>query len=212
MLQKIKNKINSNVGTKNQETREIWLEETLLKIPQGNSILDAGAGELQYKKFCSHLDYTSQDFGKYDGKGNNEGLQTDSFDNSKLNIISDITKIPAKDNSFDALMCTEVLEHLPKPIKAIKEFSRIIKSGGKLIITAPFCSLTHFAPYYFSNGYSKYWYEKILKENDFIISEIDYNGNYFEYLAQEIRQIPKMENNILIKKYLLISLIKLVLK
>lgn len=201
MFKKIKKYINSDVGKNNQKNREIWLEKTLLDIPIGNSILDVGAGELQYKKFCQHLDYKSQDFGKYDGLGNQEGMQTKTFDNSKLDIISDIKDIPVEDNSFDTIMCIEVLEHFPEPVEAIKEFSRILKLNGKLIITAPFCSLTHFAPYYFANGYSKYWYEMMLKENSFKIDEIIFNGNFFEYLAQEVRRIKSVE-----KQYTDISL------
>jgi len=203
MLKKIKKYIDTDVGKNNQKIREIWLKETLQKIPTGYKILDAGAGELQYKKFCKHLNYISQDFGQYNGQGNNEGLQTNKRDNTKLDIISDIIDIPVEDNHFNTIMCVEVLEHIPKPTKAVKEFYRILKPGGKLILTAPFCSLTHYAPYYFSNGYSKYWYEKILKENNFKIDEIKFNGNFFEYLAQEIRRIPSIE-----KKYTNLTLSK----
>ena len=63
------------VGKNNLSTREAWLENTLKKIPPGKRILDAGAGELQYKKFCAHLDYVSQDFGQYDGGGDHSGFQ-----------------------------------------------------------------------------------------------------------------------------------------
>lgn len=184
------NKLKIDIWNDNGRTREAWIAKTIAQIPSGNSILDAGAGELQFKELCSHLNYTSQDLGQYDGVGNLEGLHTKKWDNSKLDIVSDITKIPVKDSSFDSILCTEVFEHISEPAKAIKEFSRIIKPGGTLIITAPFCSLTHFAPFYFANGYSKYWYEKILDENGFMIKEMDFNGNFFSYLAQEIRRIP----------------------
>lgn len=180
-------------GLKNLKTRENWLKKTIEKIPKGESILDAGAGELQYKKYCDDLKYTSQDFGQYNGAGD-EGLQMGKWDNSKLDIVSDITNIPVGNQSFDNIMCIEVFEHIPEPQFAIKEFSRILKPGGKLIITAPFCSLTHFAPYYYANGYSKYFYEKFLKENGFSILEISSNGNYFESLAQELHRITKMAN------------------
>lgn len=180
------------VGTENVTTREKWLKNTLKTIPAGKKILDAGAGELQYKKFCSHLNYVSQDFGQYDGKGNDIGLQMQTWDNSKLDIVSDITNIPVEDGSFDAIMCVEVFEHIPEPANAVREFARIIKKDGVLIISAPFCSLTHFAPYHFANGYSKFWYEKILSETGFKIEEITPNGNYFEYIAQEIRRIPEV--------------------
>jgi ubiquinone/menaquinone biosynthesis C-methylase UbiE len=178
-----------SVGTSNLEVREAWLEKTLRKIPKGKKILDAGAGELQYEPYCRHLKYVSQDFGQYNGQGNEEGLQTETWDNSKLDIISDIADIPVKNGSFDAIMCIEVFEHISHPNNAVKEFSRILKKGGTLIITTPVSSLTHFAPYYFYNGYSRYYFEKVLGDNDFNIKEITFNGNFFEYVAQELRRI-----------------------
>ena len=182
---------NSNFGLNNQSNREIWLENRLSKIHPGMRILDAGAGELKYKKFCTHLDYVSQDFGQYNGLGNNLGLQTQTWDNSNLDIVSDITQIPEADSSFDAIMCIEVLEHLPSPVEALKELSRLLKKGGTLLITAPFCSLTHFAPFHYYSGFNKYFYEKHLGDLNFIVDEIIPNGNYFEYLAQEIQcRIP----------------------
>lgn len=187
MFKLFKNRI--HVGTNNLPNRESWIEKNLKSIPAGGKILDAGAGETKYRKFCSHLEYVSQDFGSYDGSGNQEGFQTKHWDNSQLDIVSDITSIPVPDASFDAVLCVEVLEHLPEPIKAIKELARVTKPGGTLILTIPFCSMTHFAPYFFYTGYSKYWVEKFLPENGFLIEEISHNGNYFEYLGQETRRL-----------------------
>ena len=160
------------------------------RAPSGLAYSRCRSREQQYRMFCSHLDYVSQDFARYDGKGNNTGLQMGAWDQSKLDIISDISSIPLEDASFDAIMCVEVLEHLPNPLLAIKEFNRLLKEGGRLIITAPFGSLTHFAPYHFSTGFNTYYYEQHLIENGFDISEITANGNYFETVAQEIRRIP----------------------
>lgn len=179
------------VGTKNESERINWIEATLKKIPGGSTILDAGAGECQFKRFCGHLKYIAQDFGQYEGTGN-IGLQTGSWDNTKLDIISDITSIPLPDASVDAVMCTEVLEHIPDPLTALREFSRLIKPGGYLLITAPFASLTHFAPYHFASGLSRFFYEKHLPENGFEIIELKLNGNFFEFVAQENRRIKQI--------------------
>jgi ubiquinone/menaquinone biosynthesis C-methylase UbiE len=176
------------VGINNASTRAEWIIKALKGIPEGATLLDAGAGISPYKSYCKHLKYIAQDFGKYDGKGD-VGLQTGEWDNSKLDIVSDIVDIPLPDKSLDAVMCTEVFEHIPDPISAIKEFSRLLKPGGSLIITAPFCSLTHFAPFHFYTGFNRFFYDKFLSENDFDILEIEYNGNYFEYLGQEIRRV-----------------------
>ena len=182
----------TSVGTDNESNRTNWLERTLASLPAGARILDAGAGEQQYRRFCSHLDYVSQDFALYDGSGNRAGLQTGTWDQSSLDIVSDITAIPEPDASFDAIMCIEVFEHLPNPLTAIREFARLLKNGCQLIITAPFCSLTHFAPYHFASGFNSYFYEKHLPDAGFEITELTPNGNYFEYLAQEIRRLPWM--------------------
>ncbi len=180
------------VGLHNQEKRERWLENILMQFPAGIRILDAGAGELQYKQFCSHLEYVSQDFGKYDGKGNQTGLQMGAWNNTQLDIVSDITVIPEPDQSFDAIMCIEVFEHIPDPVGALKEFARLLKKGGALILTAPFASLTHFAPYHFVSGFNAYFYQAHLAEHGFEIELLEANGNFFEYLAQEVRRIPKI--------------------
>jgi len=186
---------NFSLSSKNMERRHSWIETTLKKIPAGSRILDAGAGELAQKIYCSHLNYVSQDFGQYNGSGDGKGFQTDNWDNSKLDIICDITNIPEANKSFDAIMCIEVFEHLPEPIVAIKEFSRLLKTGGHLILTAPFCSMTHFSPYHFYTGFNRYFYEKHLAENNFEIIEMTYNGDFFEYIAQELLRIPNISKN-----------------
>ena len=182
----------SEAGTLNERIRVKWLEETLKKIPSGFRILDAGAGELQFKKFCTHLNYVSQDFAQYDGSGDNKGLQMNSWDNSKLDIVSDITSIPVENGSFDAVMCTEVLEHVPDPVAALKEISRVLRPGGFMVVTAPFSSLTHFSPFHFSTGFNRYFYERHLDELGYQILDISENGNYFEFIAQELRRVGDM--------------------
>lgn len=179
------------VGTTNESERVAWIEQTLKKIPAGLTLLDAGAGESQFKKFCGHLKYIAQDFGQYTG-GGDTGLQTGTWDNSKLDIVSDITAIPLQNHSVDAIMCTEVFEHIPNAVAAIQEFSRLVKPGGYLLVTAPFTSLTHFAPYHFATGFNRFFYEKHLPENGFEIADLQMNGNYFEFIAQENRRIKRM--------------------
>lgn len=179
----------TSVGTHNENFRVDWLEKVLQRIPVGSRILDAGAGEQQFKKFCSHLKYISQDFGQYDGKGDGSGLQMGEWDQNSLDLICDICSIPEPDGSFDAIMCVEVLEHLPDPIAAFREFSRLLGKGGYLILTAPFFSLTHFAPHHYTSGFNSYYYLRHLKNNGFDAIEIYANGNFFEVIAQELRRV-----------------------
>lgn len=178
-----------NITSNNEDNRVEWVKSTLQQLPSGLRILDAGAGEKQYKRFCSHLCYVSQDFAKYDGSGDGVGLQTGEWNQSDLDIVCDIASIPEPDASFDVILCTEVFEHVPHPVEVLKEFSRLLKPGGQLIVTAPFCSFTHFAPYHFYSGYNIYFWEHYLPKNSFEISCIEPNGNFFDYIAQEVLRV-----------------------
>lgn len=174
----------------NENRRHAWVEKTLRSLPPGTSLLDAGAGERRYQKFCSHLAYVSQDFAQYNGLGDGKGLQVGRWDTSGIDIVSDIAAIPRPDASFDAVLCSEVFEHLPEPLLALKEFSRLLKPGGTLIVTAPFCSLTHFAPYHFYSGFNRYFFDYHLPRLGFDEVRIENNGDYFEFMIQEMFAVP----------------------
>lgn len=173
----------------NEGRRHAWVRAQLEKLPAGSRLLDAGAGEQPYRKYCDHLGYVSQDSATYDPEEVNSGLQMNRWDYGDLDLVSDISAIPEPGGSFDAILCTEVLEHVPDPVKVIAELARLLRSGGRLILTAPFNSLTHFAPYHFSTGFSRYFYEHHLPAAGLTIEELSPNGNYFDFLAQELWRI-----------------------
>jgi len=51
--------------------------------------------------------------------------------------VGDAENLGYKDNCFDIIVCTEVLEHLPTPYKALKEIHRVLNWNGIIIITTP---------------------------------------------------------------------------
>jgi SAM-dependent methyltransferase len=179
----------------NEEGRNQWLANTLAVIPSGLRILDAGAGELRNKTLCTHLKYVSQDICRYEGSGDGHGLQTGTWDTSKIDLVCDIVNIPESDASFDVILCSEVFEHLPDVLKALDEFARLLKPGGKLIVTAPFASFVHFAPYHYATGFSRYWYEYHLPARNFEIQELTSNGDWFAYAKQEMLRLPSMSRH-----------------
>ena len=178
-----------DVGRSNESTRHAWVQRALKRLPAGSRLLDAGAGEQRYRGHCAHLQYVAQDFARYDGRGDGSALQSARWDHGRPDLVSDIAAIPAPDASFDAVLCTEVFEHLPDPLAALREFSRLLRPGGTLILTAPFCSLTHMAPFHFASGFNRYFYSTHLSANGFEAVELQENGNFFEYLAQELRRL-----------------------
>lgn len=92
-------------------------------------LLDVGCGSKPYKKVFAPL------------VDNHIGIEysTESvYRGCEADIFGDAMKLPLTDSSVDTILCTEVLEHLPNPEKAIAEFARILKPNGVLITTAPF--------------------------------------------------------------------------
>lgn len=171
--------------------RKEWIIEKLNNLRPGSILLDAGAGNMKYKKYCSHLKYISQDFGEYDNSPKNVGFQpNEDWKSKECDIVSDIINIPMPNESCDAVLCSEVFEHIKNPILALNEFCRLLKKNG--ILTAPFCSLTHMAPYYYANGFSKYWFIDNLKDAGFEILEYKTYGNWFNYIAKELERLPYM--------------------
>ncbi|MBK9212935.1 MAG: class I SAM-dependent methyltransferase [Saprospiraceae bacterium] len=164
----------------NEHLRDCWVQAQALKVPNGSKVLDVGAGSCPYRNYFSHCQYKTHDFAElkeeqlrfYKGYGN-------------LDFVSDISSIPVEDNTFDYVLCTEVLEHVPEPILAIKEFARILKPGGKAIITAPLLAGIHQEPYNFYAGYTPFWYQKFLSKYNFENIEINENGLSNKFYSQE---------------------------
>jgi len=175
----------------NQYTRDQFVINQLKRLPDRSKILDAGCGSQRYRQYCEHLDYKAQDFGQYrtDEKkmlGSERAGDTDVYPYGKLDYIGDIWKIDAADETFDVILCTEVIEHVPYPNETIREFSRLLKPKGMLILTAPSNCLRHMDPYFFYSGFSDRWFQKILSENNLIIESLEAVGDYYSWLAVEM--------------------------
>ena len=171
----------------NQYERDRWMHKRAGELSEGLHVLDVGAGSCPYRSFFSHCIYKTQDFSTLP-----KDQLTGHAGYGKIDYVSDILSIPVADESFDVIVCTEVLEHVPEPILALQEFSRILKPGGKLLLTAPLGSGIHQEPYHYYGGYTPYWYRKFLAESGFNNIEIKANGGFFKHFAQESIRFVKM--------------------
>lgn len=174
----------------NQLERDDFVRAQLASLPAGSKLLDAGAGSQRYRPSCGHLQYFAQDFGQYktdekasftDGVGGAEGYQY-----GKIDYVGDIWRIAEQDATFDAVLCTEVFEHIPYPLETIREFARLLRPGGRLILTVPSNCLRHMDPYFFYAGFSDRFLRRALEESGLEVGSIAPVGDYYRWLGVEV--------------------------
>lgn len=159
--------------------RDSWVESQAMLLPSGSRILDVGAGSCPYRYLFDHCEYLTQDVAQL------QGAQLRNGGYGHIDYIGDASDIPAPDAEFDAILCTEMLEHHPEPIEVVRELARLLKPGGVLLLTAPLGSGIHQEPYHYYGGYTPYWYERFLTKAGFEKLDITSNGKFFRFFGQE---------------------------
>ena len=178
-----------------ENERDRWVRGVLTAIPKGQSLLDVGAGECPYKSSATHLDYVSQDVAKYDGTAPARVCKP-AHGTSPRSMWSATSWIFPK-TGFSMRSCARGIGARTDCVAALNKVCRLVKPGGRLIVTAPFASYTHFAPYHYATGFSRYFYEWHLPRAGFEIVQIQPSGSYFDLIAKENKRARQVH-----KKYL----------
>ena len=134
-------------------------------------LLDLGCGNKPYKSI--YETYCEKQIGC-------DVMQSDK------NMVDEIclaTDLKFDDNTFDTIICTQVLEHVYHREKMISEAFRVMKSGGKIILTVPFAWELHEEPYHFCH-YTKYGLKQLFEEGGFTIESIKANGGKWAAVYQ----------------------------
>ncbi len=98
-------------------------------------VLDFGCGNMPYKSLFTYDEYIGVD---YETGQKNAGI-----------IYIRDSVLPFENNTFDSIIATEVLEHVPDIEKTLTELCRVLKTGGKIIVSVPFAWIEHAHPYDF---------------------------------------------------------------
>jgi SAM-dependent methyltransferase len=150
-----------------------FINQVLPSLELRSHVLDAGAGDLRYKKYFRDFEYTSVDFCKLDKPY------------GEIDIVCDLAHVPLEDETFDIILCLQVLEHVPDPLSIVKELYRLLKKGGLLLITVPQCWGEHEEPYDFYR-FTRYSLSDIFETAGFKKVSIETKGGYFLFLGQTI--------------------------
>jgi SAM-dependent methyltransferase len=90
-------------------------------VESGSRLLDVGADVMPYLPLFADL--------------TSEYVGNDVASGPGLTSISPVEHLDLADASFDVVLCTQVLEHVRRPHRALEEMSRVLKPGGYLLLS-----------------------------------------------------------------------------
>ena len=103
--------------------------------------------------------------------------------NEVIDVFYDGNTLPFENNRFDAIFSSEVFEHVFNLEHMLKELNRVLKSGGKMLITCPFAICEHETPNDFAR-YTSFGLTDLLKRNGFKVLQFNKVGTAFETSSQ----------------------------
>jgi SAM-dependent methyltransferase len=99
-------------------------------LAPGQRVLDAGCG--RYLKFCRELSGVALMV----GIDLETTLETDNR-SAPFGVRGDLGRLPFPSGHFDMVISRSVVEHLDNPSQVFREFSRVLRPGGKVVIITP---------------------------------------------------------------------------
>jgi SAM-dependent methyltransferase len=155
-----------------------FIERAGASVPAGALVLDAGAGDGRYRKEFGHTRYIGVDLAVGDV----------TWDYSGLNAICTLANLPFPDATFEAVLCTQVLEHVAEPQLVLCEIARVLKPNGRLFLSAPQSWHQHQKPHDYYR-YTSFGLRYLFQRAGLEMESIENMGGYFWFLAFQLQNI-----------------------
>lgn len=107
-----------------------------------------------------------------------------------VDLLSDAAHVGLKGNSFDLVICGEVLEHVPNPVPVLAEAHRLLKPGGYFLATVPFLFRIHADPHDYGR-YTDYFWQENLASLKFKNITIEHQGLFYSVMANHFEAYLK---------------------
>jgi SAM-dependent methyltransferase len=135
-------------------------------------ILDIGCGKRPFQHYLGDMPYVGMDFSA----------------SYRPDVVAMAGDLPFAGESFATVFCTEVLEHVPEPMRVLNECHRVLEDDGILYLTAPMTWYLHYEPYDFYR-YTKYGLKYLCGKAGFQVDRIERQGGLIMYLCVRFGEI-----------------------
>lgn len=146
------------------------------RVGPGEWLLDAGAGESPYRARFAHARYVAVDRAVGDSR----------WDYGGLSVLGDLLELPFADGSFDWVLCTETLEHVTEPARAVEQLARVLRPGGRLCVTVPFSLKEHQQPHDYYR-FTRYGLRHLCERAGLEVESVEPQGGYFRMLGDKLQ-------------------------
>lgn len=142
----------------------MFLEEQLRIVPDTarGVLLDLGCGTQPYRSLYHNLF--------------KQTVAGDYCVRSRIDTRLDICSLPFMDEVFDAVILSEVIEHIDDPVRALSEVSRVLKKGGLIFLTWPFMHPLHEMPHDYAR-YTEFGMNRLLRKTGFQLEVLARRGD-----------------------------------
>jgi D-inositol-3-phosphate glycosyltransferase len=142
-------------------------------------VIDIGAGDAPYRDLFSDVEYITVDW-----------EHSSHADARRSDIIASAESLPLADQSVDAVLMTELLEHISVPAAVLREAARVLRPHGQIAATVPFVWMLHEMPHdYFR--YTPSALHMLFEDAGFDQVAVRPRGDYFSTLAQLMQVTPQ---------------------
>jgi SAM-dependent methyltransferase len=140
--------------------RAIGEARATARFTESSLVLDVGCGQKPYQDHFGPARYLGMDRTRED---------------SLPDILGDACQIPVKSEAVDVVFSTQVIEHVTKPDQLLKEFYRVLKPGGSLVLSGPMYWPLHEEPRDFFR-FTKHGFAHLLGDSGFKRWNIEEDG------------------------------------
>lgn len=144
------------------------MQRLAASVPDGQ-ILDIGCGYQPYRRLFRTNRYVGLDI---------------SLERHPM-VVGDARFLPFKDNTFDGIICSEVIEHVFEKEKVLEEIRRVLRAGGWVILTAPMSWGLHYEPYDFWR-FTPYSLRRMLEDQGFQVVRMEKVGGLFSLIGSRL--------------------------
>ncbi len=147
---------------------------SLLAPRLGGEFLDVGCGQQPYVSYFKHV--ARKRACDFNAKRGNVDFECPA------------DQVPLPDGSLDSILNTEVLEHVPEPLAVWREFHRLLRCGGHVLLSTPMYWPTHEEPYDFYR-YPEFGLRRLAQESGFEVKELIPRGGAWAFFGQVILHV-----------------------